>query len=138
MTIETIFKVCYSAAGFLSAAIPLVIGLIVVIKQKIKAKKAIASASSEVEKAEAEAADAKATTDMLNYANGLVEAAETLYRDVDIALKAKGSSAGPVKKDSVMAKLQMYAIEQGYTFDADKWSDEVDAIVKLTKNVNAS
>lgn len=136
MTIETILKICYSVAGFFSAAIPLVIGLIIVIKQKIKAKKQIIAATDEKTKAEAKAADAEATTAMYNYANELVEAAEVLYKDVNISLKAQGKSAGPVKKDSVMSKLQMFAIENNYTFDANKWSSVVDQIVKLTKNVN--
>lgn len=137
MTIETILKICYSVAGFLSAAIPLVIGLIVVIKQKINTAKQIIAANDEKAKAEAKAADAEATTAMYSYANELVEAAEVLYKDVNISLKEQGKSAGPVKKDSVMSKLQMFALEHNYTFDFDKWSDTVDQIVKLTKNVNA-
>ena len=56
---------------------------------------------------------------------------------VDNILKQSGSSAGAVKKDTVMTKLQAYALDKGYEFDVAYWRNKVDEIVTLTKQVNA-
>ena len=76
-------------------------------------------------------------TDMRSL-NSLITNAETLYADVANLLKREGKSAGIVKKDSVMSKLQAYALERGYTFDAEYWGKKVDEIVELTRKVNVS
>lgn len=68
----------------------------------------------------------------------MIANAETLYSDVSSILKKEGKSAGAVKKDSVMSKLQAYAIEHGYEFDAEYWDKKVDEIVDMTKKVNVS
>ena len=52
-------------------------------------------------------------------------------------LKQRNASAGAVKKDTVMTKLQAYAMEKGYEFDAEFWSNQIDEIVALTRTVNA-
>lgn len=78
-----------------------------------------------------------AVDDMKSQAKVFIEAAEIAYKDINEALKAKGSSAGPVKKDSVMLKLQSYAAEKNYDFDIDFWSQEIDNQVQYTKNVNS-
>lgn len=100
----------------------LVIALIANIKSKIKICKQLANTTNEAEKAKLEAANSAATTDMLNACNELIANAETLYLDVSLLLKKEGKSAGAVKKDSVMSKLQAYAIEHGYEFDAEYWA----------------
>lgn len=136
--IETILKVVYAVASAVAVAVPFVIALIVNIKSKIKIRKQLANTTDEAEKAKLEAANSAATTDMLNVCNELIANAETLYSDVSSILKKEGKSAGAVKKDSVMSKLQAYAIEHGYEFDAEYWDKKVDEIVDMTKKVNVS
>lgn len=136
MTADTIFNIVYAVGGFLVAAVPSVAMIIKAVKAKINARKQMQAAESEAEKAKLEAESAQATVDMTNAAAELIENAENLYDDVAEALKAQGKSAGPVKKDSVMSKLQAYALTKGYGFDEQYWSDKVDALVTMTKNVN--
>ena len=78
-----------------------------------------------------------AIDDMKSQAKVFIEAAEIAYKDINDVLKSKGSSAGSVKKDSVILKLQSYASEKGYDFDIDFWSQEIDNQVQYTKNVNS-
>lgn len=136
--IEMRLKIIYVITSAVFAAIPLVIALIANIKSKIKIRKQLKNCTDEVEKAKLEAANSAATTDMLNVCNELIMKAEILYSDVSSLLKKEGKSAGSVKKDSVMSKLQAYAIERNYEFDAEYWDKKVDEIVDMTKKVNAS
>ena len=138
MGIQEILKVVYAVSAFLAAAIPLAIALWTTIKKKIKLAKDLACTTDEAEKAKLKAADSEATTDMLQVCNSLITNAETLYADVANLLKREGKSAGIVKKDSVMSKLQAYALEHGYTFDVEYWDKKVDEIVELTRKVNVS
>ena len=138
MDIQKILNIVYAASAFLTAAIPLVITLCMTIKKKIKLTKELAYATDEVEKAKLKAADSEARTEMLQVCNSLIANAEALYADVANLLKREGKSAGIVKKDSVMSKLQAYALERGYAFDAEYWDKKVDEIVELTRKVNAS
>ena len=112
------------------------IALIRSVRSKLKIHKELASTTDDAEKAKLEAANSAATIDMLNVCNELIITAETLYADVSSLLKKEGKSAGAVKKDSVMSKLQAYAIEHGYTFDAEYWNKKIDEIVDMTKKVN--
>lgn len=137
MSIEFWLKIVYAVGGFLLAAIPLVASMIAAIKAKCKAKKALAEATTEAEKAEAEAQNAAATAELREYANKLIEEAEKLYKDVDAKLKAEGKTAGLVKKDSVMSKLQLHALTLNTAFDAEAWSKYIDDVVAMTKVVNA-
>ena len=138
MDIQKILKIVYAASAFLTAAIPLAITLYVTIKKKIKLAKDLAYTIDEAEKVKLKAADSEARTEMLQVCNSLIANAEALYADVANLLKREGKSAGIVKKDSVMSKLQAYALERGYTFDAEYWDKKVDEIVELTRKVNAS
>lgn len=138
MDIQEILKIVYAVSAFLAAAIPLAIALWMTIKKKIKLAKDLACTTDEAEKAKLKAADSEATTDMLQVCNSLIVNAETLYADVANLLKREGKSAGIVKKDSVMSKLQAYALEHGYIFDAEYWDKKVDEIVELTQKVNVS
>lgn len=135
--IETILKVVYALVSALAVAIPLVIALVANIKSKINIRKKLVNTTDEAEKAKLEALNSSATTDMLNVCNQLIANAETLYTDVSMILKREGKSAGAVKKDSVLSKLQAYAIEHDYNFDIDFWDTKIDEIVDLTKKVNA-
>lgn len=138
MDIQKILKFVYAVSAFLAAAIPLAIALWTTIKKKIKLAKELACTTDEAEKANLKAADSEATIEMLQVCNSLIDNAETLYADVANLLKREGKSAGIVKKDSVMSKLQAYALEHGHTFDADYWDKKVDEIVELTRKVNVS
>lgn len=135
--IETILKVVYAVASAIAVAIPLVIALIANIKKKIKIGKQLANTTDEAEKAKLEAANAAATTEMLDVCDTLIAKAEELYGDVSTLLKRENKSAGAVKKDSVMSKLQAYALEHGYDFDAEYWDKKIDEKVEMTKKVNA-
>ena len=88
--------------------------------------------------AETDAAKEKANADLLATANEFIQLAEASYEGFNTILKAQGSSAGPMKKENVMVKLQAYAIQKGYEFDADAWSAKIDEIIAFTREVNAS
>lgn len=110
--------------------IPLILGAIASIISFIVAAKARKNAKTEEEKAKAELA-------MEEAAKSFISDAEIMYKSVDEILKAKGESAGSLKKETVLAKLRTYAIEKGYTLDVSAWSDKIDELVKFTKAVNA-
>ena len=74
---------------------------------------------------------------MLYHAQALIASAEQTFKSYDAVVKQQGGSAGALKKDNVMTKLQAYAMQNGYAFDAEFWSQKVDAIVAMTKEVNA-
>ena len=87
--------------------------------------------------AETEAAKEKANADLLATAKSFISAAEVAFDGFDKMMKAQGSSAGAMKKDTVFTKLQAYALQNGYEFNADEWSEKIDELVKFTKAVNA-
>jgi hypothetical protein len=138
MNVELIFRLIYAAFGFLVTAIPAAITLVAIIRKKCKLSKELATATDEAVKAQIEANNAAATTEMLGVCNTLIENAEALYAGVSALFKQEGKSAGAMKKDSVMSKLQAYAIEHNYKFNADFWNAKIDEIVGMTRNVNAS
>lgn len=88
------------------------------------------------EAAKTEAAKEKANADLLSTAKGFIAAAEVAFEAFDKTLKAQGSSAGAMKKDSVFNKLQAYALQNGYAFDAAEWNAKIDELVAYTKSVN--
>lgn len=88
-------------------------------------------------KAETEAAKEKANADLLATAKSFISAAEVAFEGFDRMMKAQGQSAGAMKKDNVFSKLQAYALQNGYEFNADEWSKKIDELVKFTKSVNA-
>lgn len=79
----------------------------------------------------------KANADLLATAKSFIASAEVAFDGFDKMMKAQGSSAGAMKKDTVFTKLQAYALQNGYEFDADEWSKKIDELVAFTKNVNA-
>lgn len=137
MTIDMWLRFGYAALGFVFAAIPLISSLIAIIKKRCKLKKALANATDEASKAELITKNAEAKNELKEYTERLITEAEKLYKDVDAMLKTQGKSAGLVKKDSVMSKLQVKASELNYAFDYDEWSNYVDDVVAMTKIVNA-
>lgn len=81
---------------------------------------------------------AKADKAMEDKAMELIESAEDLYHKVDAAMKAQGASAGLLKKDSVLSKLQDFALQANYNFNREFWSQKIDELVSFTKKVNAA
>lgn len=104
---------------------------------KRKAKKEAEVAKTEAEKAKAEADIAAANLELEQAAKEFIAQAEKMYSSVDAILKAKGESAGALKKETVLAKLRTYAIEKGFNLDVVEWTDKIDELVKFTKSVNA-
>lgn len=119
------------------AAIGAIIAAITSWKAKRKAKKEAEAAKTEAEKAKAEADLAAANLALEQAAKDFIAQAETMYNSVDAILKAKGESAGALKKETVLAKLRTYAIENGISLNVIEWTDKIDELVKFTKNVNA-
>lgn len=118
----TILNLIYVLAAFFAAIVPLTTALIASIRAKRHAK--------------TESENAKAENEMTAALNGFIQNAEELYKNVNDILKERGESAGAQKKDCVMTKLQAFAISHNYIFDAEYWSQKIDTIVDLTKNVN--
>lgn len=130
MDIKTILTIVSSVLGALcTTIIPLVIKLACAIKKRKLAQAAQSAAEADKLKAEANA-------DMLSFVNGLIEEVEALYAGYDKLCKANGGSAGPLKKDNVLTKLQAYALEKGYEFSAESWGKTIDDIVAMTRKVN--
>lgn len=123
---QTIYTCCIIAIG----ATTTIIGFVRAAKAKKKAK----LIADEKERAEAEA---KANDMLREEANRLMEKAEVFYKNLDLVLKQQGESAGPYKKEDVMAKLQGFAIAAEIPFDYDKWSQYVDVTCRFTKILNA-
>ena len=98
---------------------------------------AIGKAIKSCRAAETEAAKEKANADLLATAKGFISAAEVAFEGFDKMMKSQGGSAGAMKKDTVFTKLQAYALQNGYTFDADEWNQKIDDLVAYTKGVNA-
>ena len=76
--------------------------------------------------AETAAAKEKADADLLATAKSFIAAAEVAFDGFDKMLKSQGSSAGAMKKDTVFNKLQAYALQNEYEFDAAEWSERID------------
>lgn len=123
MPISTILDIVYAIVGAVVSAVPFIIALVRVCKKK-------ASAKSDAEKE-------AAMNDLTEVVTNLIKQAEATYKEVDAILKSENKSAGPVKKDTVLTKLQAYALQKGYDFDLDAWSAKIDDIVAMTKQVNA-
>lgn len=137
-TVITIIKaVLIILAAALSTGVPLFVKLRTSAKSYRIAKTAVDEAKTAAELATAEAAKEKAKADLLATAKSFISAAEVAFEGFDRMMKAQGQSAGAMKKDTVFNKLQAYALQNGYEFDADEWSAKIDELVKFTKAVNA-
>lgn len=116
-------SILVAVVSLLTTGIPLIIAL-------NNARKKHKEAKTEAEKKEA-------LNDMLKVANDFIEYAEDAYKSVDKVLKSEGGTAGGMKKESVMTKLQAYAMNKGYEFDSDFWNAKVDELVAFTRKVNS-
>lgn len=123
MSLYQILQIVGYSVTFAVGAITTIIGFVKAAKNKKLAK------------SEAEAAEAKQK--MLDTASTLIKEAETFYKSLDTVLKnTEGTTAGAYKKESVMTKLKAFAMTIGFNFDEEYWSNKIDEIVKLTKDVN--
>lgn len=86
--------------------------------------------------AETDVAKVKADAALLEAAKNFIATAENVYDGMDKLMKPNGDSAGGVKHENVFIKLQAYALQNGYEFDAEKWSKVIDDLVNFTKIVN--
>lgn len=114
-----------------------IISFVYAIKARRAAKKHLADATTAEEQAQADADLAAAELALETAAKSFIADAEVMYKSFDDVLKAKGQSAGTIKKETVLSKLRTYAIEKGITLDVDAWSAKIDELVAFTKKVNS-
>lgn len=119
----TIASAVAAIVGAIVALVPTLIALFKSVKNRVNAKN----------EAEAE----KARNDMREHLDALVVEIEDTYKDVNNILKQNGKSAGALKKQAVLTSLQQYAYDKGYLFDRDFWSEKIEEVVQLTRQVNA-
>ena len=119
---KIILMVVSALLAFLTTGIPSLIAL----KKAWKARTV----------AETDTAKEKADADLLAAAKSFIANAEGVYDGMDKLMKPNGDTAGGVKRENVFIKLQAYALQHGYEFDAEKWSAVIDELVEFTKNVN--
>ena len=113
------------ATFIITTAIPFIIKL----SSASKAKRAATTAAEKEQ----------AHNDMLAVVNGFIADAETAFKGFDALMRSQqNTTAGAMKKDTVITKLQAYALSHGYEFDAEFWSAKIDEIVAFTKKVNSN
>lgn len=113
--------------GFLLTLATVTVPTVIALVRAIKKRKA----------AKTEAEKEKANSDLVETAKSFIVAAEVTFEGFDKMMKANGGSAGSLKKDTVFSKLQAYALQHGYEFNADEWNAKIDELVAFTKSVNA-
>ena len=88
-----------------------------------------------------------ALNDMANAAGEFIAEIEKIYGYVKSSMpkvtqEEEGTSEtkplGAQKKESVMSKLAQYALEKGYDFNMEYYSELIDKIVALTNKVNVN
>lgn len=125
MTVQQILTIISTIASFLLLTlIPSVIMLV----QKWKAFK---NAKTNEERQ-------AILNDINNATIGFIQNAEETFKSVDTVLKAQGSKGcGSVKKENVLTKIQSLCLQKGIEYDEKYWSEKVEELVALTKQVNA-
>jgi hypothetical protein len=122
--LEFVKLIIWAVFFIVTTAVPFIIKLVPTIKAK-------RNATTEAERE-------RAHNDMLETVNGFIADAEIAFKGFDALMRSQqNTTAGAMKKDTVLTKLQAYALAQGYEFDADYWSQKIDEIVAFTKKVNA-
>lgn len=118
-------------------AIPFIIAIVGKIKEVKAAKKAALEAQDEAALVEAQKRKAEAENAIRLEIKKLVQNAEASYKEIDAMLKQKGSSAGAMKKHSVMSDLKCFYYQHGYDWNEDEANAAVEEEVAYTKTVNA-
>lgn len=126
MTAEQIITLVSSIASFLFVTL---IPTIILLVNKWKA----------YNKAKTEEEKQQILNDISNSVGQLVTEAEEQYKDFDKVLKAQtGTGCGTLKKDKVLSQIQALCTEKGIEYDKEYWSNQVEEIVQITKQVNAT
>lgn len=123
--------------GFvLTVLIPFAVKVCVALKQ---GKAEITKTAQDKLKAEAAEKNAAQKLELTRAANEIIESLEKTFATQDYVLKTYDPSRtlGPVKKECALARLSEVAAEKGAEFDRDYWANEIDEIVRMTRNVNA-
>lgn len=123
MNKELILEIVSKFVYFLGGVVPPLAGFIIAWRKKVKA-------TSEAEKNAAENA-------MNGFLDQVIPEVEELYADVNAVLKARGLTAGNVKKDTALTRLHAFAIEHGFSFNEEQWSKAIDEKVAMTHKVNS-
>ena len=138
MNLEVIIYLAVLVLGALTSAIPMIIKWNNARKAKKRAENVLENTENEAERMKAEADKKTAQLEMLEQANALIQTAETTFSAFDNVLKAQhNGTAGSLKKENVINRLQAFALSKGYEFDAEFWSAKIDEIVAFTKSVNS-
>src|SRR5574344_2961800 len=98
MPVKDIIQIAYTGGIIIVSVIKTIVGF-------VRASKAKKAAKTEKEKAAADKL-------LRDEANRLMAKAEVFYKNLDIVLKKQDESAGPYKKEDVMAKLQGFRSEE--------------------------
>lgn len=124
-----------------STLIPIILGLVATVINRVKAlkiaKEAAQEAKTEEERQRAEAEKQSAINDLKQLAQEYIVEAENLYKNVDSLVKQTGGTCGAQKKDSVMTKILQACLTKGVEYDQEYWSKIVDELVDVTRKVNA-
>ncbi len=112
-TVEQIISIAACAAAVVSA----IAGLLASLAKSIKNKKL--------------ARIAEATNEIASLAMDKVVETEKLFAKSSQILKATGVNTGEIKKEQVMSYIQTKCAEKKVDFDADKWSEQVDNLIKV-------
>ncbi len=112
-TVEQIISI--AACG--AAAVSAIAGLLASLAKGIKNKKL--------------AHIAEATNEIAELAMEKVVETEKLFSKSSQILKATGVNIGEIKKEQVMSYIQAKCVEKKVAFDAEKWSERVDNLIKV-------
>lgn len=131
MEVYQITSICIAALVAVGTIISLVISL-------VKGIKKYKSAQTEAEKE-------AALNDMAQAAGGFIADIEEIYSHIKKQVTINTETGeeetvglGAQKKEAVMARLAQYALENGYDFNMEYYSDLIDQIVALTNKVNVN
>lgn len=118
-TVEQIVSIVMCGAAALSA----IAGFIASLAKSFKNKKL--------------ARIAEATNEVADLVMEKVVETEKLFSKSSQILKASGVNTGEIKKEQVMSYIEVKCAEKGIKFDSDKWSEQVENLIKVM-NANKS
>jgi hypothetical protein len=138
MKLYLIFSLITAILGALCTGVPIFYKWNKARKNKNVAEEKLSESTTEAEIKKAEAEKLKAELEMNEQAKAFIQMAETSFNSFDRVLKAQNhGTAGAMKKENVLTKLQAFALSKGYDFDCEFWSNKIDEIVNFTKSVNS-
>ena len=122
MNIDTVFSVIYYGI----ALVFIIISIVSAVINWLKARKV------------AKTAEEKSALDKQMEAKALelIGEAEVKFKKLNDLLKLQGDTAGPLKHENVINKLQEYATSISANFDLTYWTERVKELVAFTRGVN--